>query len=140
MPADKSFSFKTEIQPNGDRKILLAGHLGLQMVEVFEKSIQASSTHTSLDLRDIDFLDSAGALALLELADRIKARGGSCSLDNVPAKAQGILGLIDIEALKQKPLLGAGRKIDLISRIGDEFLILIQDLNERRLLSGRSHN
>ena len=134
LPADKSFSFKTEIQPNGDRKILLAGHLGLQMVEVFEKKIkanwpQASSTHTSLDLRDLDFVDSAGALALLELADRIKAGGGSCSLDNVPAKAQGILDLIDIEALKQRPLLGEGKKVDFISQIGESFLVFVQDIN-----------
>jgi phospholipid/cholesterol/gamma-HCH transport system permease protein len=134
LPADKSFSFKTEIQPNGDRKILLAGHLGLQMVEVFEKKIaadwpQAGSTHTSLDLRDLEFVDSAGALALLELADRIKAGGGSCSLENVPAKAQGILDLIDIEALKQRPLLGEGKKVDFISQIGDGFLSFVQDLN-----------
>ncbi len=134
LPADKSFSFTTEIQPNGDRKILLAGHLGLREVEDFEKKLkinlpQASSTHTSLDLRDLDFVDSAGALALLELADGIKTQGGSCSLDNVPAKAQKILDLIDIESLKRQPLLGEGKKIDFISEIGESFLAFVQDID-----------
>lgn len=84
LPAHRSFSLTAEIQPNGNRKLLLAGHLGLREVENFEKDLkihlsQAGPTHTSLDLTELEFIDSAGALALLELAAGIKTQGGSCS-------------------------------------------------------------
>ena len=134
LPAHRSFSLTTEIQPNGNRKLLLAGHLGLREVENFEKDLkihlsQAGSTHTSLDLTELEFIDSAGALALLELAAGIKTQGGSFSLDNVPAKAQKILDLIDIESLKRQPLLGGGKKIGIISEIGEGFLAFVRDVD-----------
>jgi phospholipid/cholesterol/gamma-HCH transport system permease protein len=134
LPAHKSFSFRTEIQPDGNKKIFFAGHLGLQEVEDFEKNLkmdlsQADSAHTSLDLKDLEFVDSAGALALLELAESLKAQGGSCSLDNVPAKAQKILDLIDLEALKRQPILGAEKKGSFISEIGEGFLSFVRDVD-----------
>jgi phospholipid/cholesterol/gamma-HCH transport system permease protein len=133
LSAKNSFSLKTEIQANGDRKILLAGHFGLQEVETFEQALQEqrlpTSIHTSLDLSGLEFLDSAGALALLDLADRIKAGGGSCFLINAPAKAQDIINIINLEEVKRTPLIGDGKKTDLISQIGDGFLDFVQDVN-----------
>ena len=133
LSAKNSFSLKTEIQANGDRKILLAGHFGLQEVETFEKALQEqrlpTSIHTSLDLSGLEFLDSAGALALLDLADRIKAGGGSCSLINAPAKAQDIINLINLEEVKRTPLIGDGKKTDFVSKVGDGFLDFVQDVN-----------
>jgi phospholipid/cholesterol/gamma-HCH transport system permease protein len=134
LSAETSFNLKTEVQPNGDRKIFLTGHVGLQEVETFEKRLQAdlpptSPAHTSFDLSGLDFVDSAGALAVLELTHKIQAQGGSCSLDNVPAQVQSILNLIDIKALRQTPLIG-GKKIDFISLVGNGFLETMQDMNK----------
>jgi phospholipid/cholesterol/gamma-HCH transport system permease protein len=136
-PADTSFHLQIEDQPTGDRRIFLAGHLGLQEVESFEIKMKEARTqtiprHTSFDLSELDFIDSAGALAVLARGHKIKARGGSFSLDNVPAKVQSILNLIDIETLMQAPPV-SGKRIDFISRLGDGFLDLIQDMN--RLVS-----
>ncbi len=132
---DKRFTLKTEVQPNGDRKLALAGHLGLQEVETFETQIQAdwpptTPSRTSLDLSGLEFIDSAGAVAILELSEKIKAQGGSCSLENVPAKIQGIIDLIDIKALTQAPLIGGGEKTDFVSQVGDGFLEFVQDMNK----------
>lgn len=129
------FSLKTEALPNGERKIALAGHLGLQEVETFEKEVPAdwsktTTARTVIDLGGLEFLDSAGALAILELAEGIKVRGGACSLDNIPTKIQGILDLIDVKTLKQAPLIGDGKKIDFVSRVGNGFLEFIQDMNK----------
>ena len=133
LSSKNSFSLKTEIQANGDRKILLAGHFGLQEVETFEKALPQqplpTPAHTSLDLGGLEFLDSAGALALLVLADRIKAGGGSCSLTNVPAKARDIINLINLEEVKGTPLIGDGKKTDFVSKVGDGFLDFVQDVN-----------
>ncbi len=132
---DKRFTLKTDVQPNGDRKLSLAGRLGLQEVGAFEAQVhaawpQTTPTRTSADLSGLEFVDSAGALAILELAERIKAQGGTCTLDNVPAKVQGILNLIDIKALTQPALIGNGKKVNFVSQVGDGFLDFVQDMNK----------
>ena len=63
------------------------------------------------------------------LSEKIKAQGGSCSLENVPTKIQDIIDLIDIKALTQAPLIG-GKKTDFISQVGNGFLEFIQDMNK----------
>jgi phospholipid/cholesterol/gamma-HCH transport system permease protein len=133
LSAQTSFSLKTARQPNGDRLVYLAGHLGLQEVAGFEQAwheqrLSTASGHTSFDLSNLAFLDSAGAVALLDLAERLKAAGGTCSLNNVPAKAQDIINLINLEELKHEPLLGQGQRTDFVSRIGDGFLEFIHDV------------
>lgn len=133
LSSETTFSLKTQVQPNGDRRIFLTGRLGLKDIETFVKSLQVdqpiASAHTSFDLSGVDFMDSAGALAVLEMAHSIQAQGGNCSLENVPANVQSILNLIDIRALTQTPLIG-GKKIDFISLVGNGFLEFIQDMNK----------
>jgi phospholipid/cholesterol/gamma-HCH transport system permease protein len=131
---DSRFSLTMEVQPNGKRTVFLAGHLGLQEVEKFEQEIQAERLqfipgHTSFDFSGLEFADSAGALVILELTEKIKAQGGSSSLDNVPANIQGILNLIDIKALTQ-PSLIKDKKTDFISLVGDGFLEFVQDITK----------
>jgi phospholipid/cholesterol/gamma-HCH transport system permease protein len=130
---DTRFSVRIEVQPDGKRIVFLAGHLGLQEVEKFEHELPADRFqrlpgHTSFDFSDLEFADSAGALAILKLTAQIKAQGGSCSLDNVPTKIQSILALIDIKALTQ-PALVKGKKRDFISLVGEEFLALVEDMS-----------
>ena len=91
---------------------------------------QTTSSHTSFDLSGLTFIDSAGAVAILGVSERIKAQGGSCSLENVPVKIQGIIDLIDIKALTQPPLIGGGKKTDFVSQVGDGFLEFIRDMNQ----------
>jgi phospholipid/cholesterol/gamma-HCH transport system permease protein len=81
-----------------------------------------------LDLGGLEFLDSAGALAILELAERIKSQGVGCSLDNVPARIQSILELINIKALTLADRSGEGKKTHFISLVGDGFLEFIRDM------------
>lgn len=129
---DKRFTLTTQAQANGARQLALAGRLGLQEVGTFQAEVQAgwpqsAPARTSMDLSGLEFVDSAGALAILKLAENIKARGGSCILENVPARIQDILNLIDIEALTQ-PALITGQKSDFVSRIGAGFLDFFQDV------------
>jgi phospholipid/cholesterol/gamma-HCH transport system permease protein len=118
--------------PDGGRRVSFRGSLMLLELENIMDHLQALAQqpfpgHTALDLQDLHYADSAGALAILELAENIKARGGSCSLENVSPKLQGLLNLIDIKALSQPPLRGSGPQKDIISRVGDGFLDFLQD-------------
>ncbi len=131
---DNRFSLKIEAQPDGGRKVTLAGHLGLQEVQRFERAMQADlpeliGVRSCWDLSGLEFADSAGALAILALMEKIKAQGGHCSLANVPPKVQGILDLIDIKALTQ-PAPVKEKKAGFISLVGEEFLFFVQDMNK----------
>jgi len=121
--------------PNGDSQVFLAGELRLQEIKAFEAEVQggwpqATTGRTSLDLGGLEFIDSAGALAILELQAGLQAQGVICTLDNAPAKIQDILNLIDIRKLAQPPLLGGGREENFITRVGDGFLEFMHDMNQ----------
>ena len=53
----------------------------------------------------MEYLDSAGALGLLQLESESKARSVPLQFLNLSEKATGIMGLIDPEALKIPPLI-----------------------------------
>lgn len=124
-----------EEQPEGQRRIGLSGSLVLLELESINPQLQAEvekafSGHTVLDLGGLTYADSAGALAILDAAEKIKALGGTCALDNVSPTIQGLLNLIDIQALNQPPQGGVGRKKDFITRLGDGFLAFLRDSSQ----------
>ncbi|MGQ9920775.1 MAG: ABC transporter permease [Desulfobacca sp.] len=126
------FQIKIDELPDGGRRVGFQGSFVLQELEHVTGRLQTLAQgpfagHTCLDLQDLQYVDSAGALAILELADNIKAAGGSCSLDHVSPKVQGLLNLIDVQAINKPPLIGAGRRQDFISRVGDGFLAFLRD-------------
>ena len=57
----------------------------------------------TVDLAGVEYLDSAGALGLLQLQSESKARSVPLQFVNLSEKAKGIMGLIDPEALKIPP-------------------------------------
>jgi phospholipid/cholesterol/gamma-HCH transport system permease protein len=128
----RRFQLQIEALPDGGRRLVCRGSLVLLELEHVTGQFQALAQepvagHTSLDLQDLQYVDSAGALAILELAENIKARGGSCSIDHIPPTVQGLLNLIDVQALNQPPLIGAGRQKDFVTRVGDGFLEFLRD-------------
>ncbi len=132
--ADSRRSITLEIHqtPDGGRRVNFRGSLVLLELENIMDQLQVLAQqpfpgHTTLDLQELHYVDSAGALAILELAEHIKTRGGSCAVENVSPKLQGLLNLIDIKALSQPPLRGSGPQKDFISRVGDGFLDFIHD-------------
>jgi anti-anti-sigma factor len=80
-----------------------------------------------VDLSKVEFLDSAGALGLMELEDGAKAHSIPFQLTNVTEDAKRIMGLIDRKALAMKPLLSDKQSSNVIEQIKEASLGIYND-------------
>ena len=127
-----NFQLRLETAPDGSRRLALQGAIVLRGLEVVVAQLQEVAQtpfngHNSLDLSGLEYVDSAGALAILNLAEAIKAQGRTCSIDHASPTVQGLLNLIDLQALSQPTLLAGGRQPDFISQVGEGFLAFLRD-------------
>jgi phospholipid/cholesterol/gamma-HCH transport system permease protein len=111
----------------------LSGRITLENLSVFESELQErleelSPGRLTLDLAGVEYLDSAGALALLTLQSESQARSIPFSFVDVSAAAGRIMGLIDRQALTQAPLIPAKRSTGLLEQVGEASLRLANDL------------
>jgi phospholipid/cholesterol/gamma-HCH transport system permease protein len=90
----------------------------------------------SVDLAGVDYLDSAGALALMELKDEARRRSMAVEIVNLSPKAQGIMALIDLQALTTPPLIAERRAGNILERVGAETLKILDDFKEVLIFLG----
>jgi phospholipid/cholesterol/gamma-HCH transport system permease protein len=130
------------IQVSGDRgkqvTFTVSGRIALDNLESFivetqshlQEMIPASLT---VDLAGVEFLDSAGALALIELESNARGRSVTFEFANLTGKARGIMGLIDPKALAIPPLISDRQTGNILERIGEATRKVLDDF--KRMLT-----
>jgi phospholipid/cholesterol/gamma-HCH transport system permease protein len=103
------FKVQVEGEKGKDITLSLSGRLALDNLGAFEPQMEAHLTQLAparltVDLAGLTYLDSAGALGLVELEQEAKDRGIPFSFARVSEETQRIMGLIDLEALTAPPL------------------------------------
>ena len=119
----------------------ISGRLALDNLHVFDSEVQALlqkmiPAFLTVDLAGLDFLDSAGALALIELENQARARSITYELVNPSDKARGIMGLIDPKALVTPPLISERKTGNIVERVGDETLAILDDFKRVLIFLG----
>ena len=115
--------------------IRLAGRLALEDLKPLMADLQAipgpvKPRRLSVDLAGVEYLDSAGALALIELQNRASALSIPVDLLNVSEKNHGLLGLIDREVLQRPPLRPEVIRSPIVEKLGELFRKQYQDFQE----------
>jgi phospholipid/cholesterol/gamma-HCH transport system permease protein len=110
----------------------ISGRLALDNLQAFNSEVQGLlqkliPAALTVDLAGLDFLDSAGALALIELESESRARSISYDLVNLTDKARGIMGLIDSKALAIPPLITDRKTGNFLERLGYATLSIFND-------------
>jgi phospholipid/cholesterol/gamma-HCH transport system permease protein len=133
------------IQVRGDKgkhvTFAVSGRVSLDNLSAFtlevkrhlRKMIPATLT---VDLAGVDYLDSAGALALMELQDEARGRSVTMEIVNLSPKAQGIMSLIDPQALTTPPLISDRPAGNIIERVGAETLKILDDFQQVLIFLG----
>lgn len=103
------YRLSVEGKTGEEATIRLAGRLSLDDLEPLMADLQAipgrlMPRRLSVDLAGVEYLDSAGALVLIELQNRARALSIPVDLLNVSEKDHGLLSLIDPELLQRPPL------------------------------------
>jgi phospholipid/cholesterol/gamma-HCH transport system permease protein len=129
------YRLRVEEKTGGESIVLLGGRLSLEDLNSLMADLQAipermKPRKISVDLADVEYLDSAGALALIELENLSKSLKISFSLLNISEKNHGLLRLIDREALRQPPLRPEEVRSSVIEQMGNMARSQIRDFQE----------
>ncbi len=124
------------IQVSGDRgkqvTFTVSGRIALDNLESFitetqDRLQEMIPSSLTVDLAGVEFLDSAGALALMELESNARDRSVTFAFTNLTDKARGVMGLIDPEALVTPPLISDRQTGNFLERLGESTLKVLND-------------
>jgi len=133
------------IQVSGDKgkhvTFAVSGRVSLDNLRAFTAEVEDRlrdmiPATLTVDLAGVEYLDSAGALALMELKDEARSRSMTLELVNLPDKARGIMSLIDPRALTTPPLITERQTGNILERVGDETLKILNDFKEVLIFLG----
>jgi phospholipid/cholesterol/gamma-HCH transport system permease protein len=131
MNSQKAYTIHVQEERAGEVLLSLSGRIDVGNLRLFISEMDALMNQVTpskllVDLSNVEYLDSAGALGLLQLEDRAKARSIPFQFDNVTEEAKRIMGLINRKALIMKPLVSE-KKSNVIEQIGDGSLKIFND-------------
>lgn len=115
--------------------IYLTGSFSLKNLNEFTDLIHATvkdekPQETSIDFSGISYLDSAAALALIQIQKFFQSNNMECSFVNLTGEAQRIFSVIHEQALIKTPLKTKTKQDFFLIQAGDAFLQLVRDFIE----------
>jgi phospholipid/cholesterol/gamma-HCH transport system permease protein len=132
VPPQKPFEINSHGEIGREVTLSLSGRLEIVNLKAFLSEAKAllggkEPKSVTVDLSKIEFLDSAGALGLMELEEETKAKSIPFEFVNVTEDAKKIMGLINRKALVVKPLISDQDSSGLIEQIGEASLDIYND-------------
>ncbi len=120
----KGYRLSVEGERGEGVTVRLAGRLALEDLKPLMAELQAipermKPGRIAVDLAGVEYLDSAGALALIEMENRSRSLTIPFALLNLSEKNHGLLCLIDREALHQPPLRPETVRPVLVEKLGE---------------------
>lgn len=118
------YRISVEGKTGEEATIRLAGRLSLDDLKPLMADLQAipgrlKPRRLAVDLAGVEYLDSAGALALIELENLANSLTIPFDLLNVSGTNHGLLGLIDREALQRPPLRPESVRSAVVEKLGE---------------------
>ena len=132
IPPQKTFEISSHSERGREVTLSLSGRLETGNLKAFLSEAKAllggkEPKNVTVDLSKIEFLDSAGALGLMELEEETKAKSIPFEFVNVTEDAKKIMGLINRKALTMKPLISDQESSGFIEQIGEASLNISND-------------
>lgn len=128
-------SFRIETHRDGDRLLVaVRGRVDVQCAQRFLEDVTRSARDAqgdlTLDLSGVDYFDSGGSAALLGLRQRLAADGRSVQVRAATPEIEGLMRLIDFEALAQPLSFSEVAAASGPERIGRATLAVLADARE----------
>ncbi|MCG6535112.1 MAG: ABC transporter permease, partial [Syntrophales bacterium LBB04] len=127
------YTLKVEGETRGTVTVFVSGQLTLKNLKAFIVQAQnilseKSPAQCNVDLSGISYLDSAGALALVQLEGEAQARSISFQFVRTGDETNRMMSLIDRKALAMTPLITERVSSNLIEEIGEAARGFINDI------------
>ena len=111
----------------------LSGRIALENLKSLDSELKArlqemAPARLIVDLSQVEYLDSAGALELLNLEQEAHSRSIDFQFANLPEAARGIMELLDREDLATPPLIADRDEGHLLEELGEASRRFVADL------------
>lgn len=121
---DPDFSIEVSGREGQEINLAISGRIVLGNLRLFNAEIAAlmqKKAHgkVTVDLAGVEYLDSAGALALLQFQSESKARSLPVAFVNLTDRVKGIMGLIDPDTLTAPPLIAERETGNVVEQLGE---------------------
>jgi len=129
-------SFRLQVREEAGVQVLsLAGRLDREGLEPLVGEVrrlleERRPKALRLELAGLEYLDSAGALALTLVEQEAAKAGLDCRLEGLDPKAAALKALIDPAALTRPPLIPSERRRPFLDQVGEAALAFWDDLRE----------
>ena len=132
MDSQKTYTINVQGAKGGEISLSLSGRIETENLNAFMSEagallMEKAPRKLTVDLSKVEYLDSAGALGLLQLEDRAKSRSIPFQFVNVTDEAKRVIGLINRKALTMKPLVSDQRSGNIIEQVGESSLRIFND-------------
>jgi len=132
MSSQKTYTINSQGEKGGEVSLSLSGRIETENLNAFLSEtevllMEKAPKKLMVNLSKIEYLDSAGALGLLQLEDRAKAKSIPFQFVNVTDEAKRVMGLINRRALTMKPLVSDKRSDNIIEQVGESSLRIFND-------------
>lgn len=116
----------------GPMHLSLSGQMSFQTMTAIQTEVRAifeklKPSAVTIDLGRVDYLDSAGALVLLEIEQYSAQVSIPCSFENMSEEIRGILSLVDRSAVMAAPPPPEKNSDSLIEQVGEVSLSVSRD-------------
>ncbi len=127
------YTIKIEGETSGTITLLVSGRITLENLNSFTAQAQKvfrdrSPARVAVDLSGISYLDSAGALALIQLENEAHGRSIPFQFVHTSEEASRMMSLIDPKALTMAPLISGRTTANLIEQIGEAAVSFLNDI------------
>jgi phospholipid/cholesterol/gamma-HCH transport system permease protein len=129
----ENYHISIEGEDKGNITLSFSGYVSLEnlntmMSEIHSVFEEKHPSELTLDLARVEYMDSAGALLLIEIENEAKMKSIPFTLIHMSEKEEGIMNLLDLDALKAQPLITEKQHLGIIGRIGKASLSIFSDL------------
>jgi phospholipid/cholesterol/gamma-HCH transport system permease protein len=116
----------------GEITFSVEGRIALDNIGVVMQAIKGLMdemlpSKLTVDLSGLEYLDSAGALVLVEVENRARSASIPFRFANLSQETEGIMALLDRDAISRKPLVAGRGASGFIEEVGDVALGLSRD-------------
>ena len=144
MDVNKDWQKRYQIfhkQQDSKLVISLTGEFGLKNLSSFTSEIKSLFREQKIKAMDIDFsgiayIDSAAALAIIQIQKAATAESIDCSLINLNDETKGIFSVIYEKALTQSPFKAKETSDGLVTQIGGASLNIVRDVAKFMTFTG----
>jgi phospholipid/cholesterol/gamma-HCH transport system permease protein len=129
----KGFSIAVEGGTGGEILLTVSGHIGMGDFDHFISQIdkvmaEKTPSFLTVDLAMLRYIDSAGALSLVQMETRARSRSIPVAYKNMSRETKNMMALIDRRALVMPSIHGEKKTLHFFERVGDATIGFYHDL------------